>query len=482
MINSFYKQDRKWALERANCLPAFARSLFFSRWQRLHSDDSAKRRSANLFLLRASKKAESIAKSIGFFESGERVNLVADKLRSNIRAAIAAKKSAIAVDCLEFDLSSQSAVMRAVDSISLCRKVEKQQKRNNEHFARVSNLVNAKSGLYLSNHAFDCYIAQQKKTEEMLKKAVLICDDEKISLLDVFNSSVSNPKIRRVEMMKRINAMQEIATREHKKAVFLTLTCPSEYHASLKVGGINTAFDESLTVRDSQRWLCKKWQKIRAKLHRDKMMYYGLRVAEPHHDGTAHWHMLVFVDAVNRDSLVSVFERYMFEHCNNAAQKAAAFKCVDIDESRGNAAAYIAKYVSKNITGNDAAVDMSQDNALRVRAWASLWGIRQFQFFGLDKRVGVGVWRECRRIANAYNDDFLQSAGLSSICVAAANNDYVEFVDAALSFDVVKTLCVERVNRFGEVIKAKIGLSFMSDCVVDVVTKIKNYRLCFNFA
>ncbi|RZF94471.1 replication endonuclease [Pseudoalteromonas sp. CO302Y] len=85
------------------------------------------------------------------------------------------------------------------------------------------------------------------------------------------------------------------------------------------------------------------------------------------------------------------------------------FDAVKLDKSKGSAASYIAKYISKNIDGYmlgehvDADTGENlQEQANPVLAWASTWNIRQFQFQGSPS---VTVYRELRRMRTALDDD-----------------------------------------------------------------------------
>ncbi|MBL1887440.1 replication endonuclease, partial [Klebsiella pneumoniae] len=108
------------------------------------------------------------------------------------------------------------------------------------------------------------------------------------------DGSVANPAIRRCELMTRIRGFENICNELGYVGEFYTLTAPSKYHATTKAGYRNSKWNGA-SPSDTQSYLTGLWARIRAKLHREEIRIFGIRVAEPHHDGTPHWHMLMFM-------------------------------------------------------------------------------------------------------------------------------------------------------------------------------------------
>lgn len=208
---------------------------------------------------------------------------------------------------------------------------------------------------------------------------------------------------RKNELMTRIRGMEEHGRKREHVCSFVTVTCPSRMHAMRKRDGGGTEANPKYdgTAPDAaQKYLTACWARVRAQWARDGVRVYGLRVAEPHHDGTPHWHLVLF-HARNVDIRPALVEQFCKDSPDEIKRnQAARVKVIKINPKRGSAAGYVMKYVAKNLGGidgdySDEAEVPSVEAWQRVEAWASTWRIRQFQQIGGHF---VSVWRELRRV------------------------------------------------------------------------------------
>lgn len=196
-------------------------------------------------------------------------------------------------------------------------------------------------------------------------------------------------------------------------------------HARLsRDGSANPTYDGT-TPDDAQHSLTTQWARTSSALHRRGLRPYGFRVVEPQHDGTPHWHLLLFMPAAEVETTTAILHRYaLAEDPDEPGAALHRFKVVRIDPSKGSAAGYVAKYVAKNIDGfgldsNEWGLP-ANETAERVDAWASTWRIRQFQQIG---GPAVTIWREARRLTTK------DLPGLLARAVAAADTaDWQTFV------------------------------------------------------
>ena len=368
---------------------------------------------------------------------------------------------------------TQGIIGRLSDAEFWKRKLTRRQDRLQEAHAIKSGAVRRGRGygLYVSDTLFHTVQARIKSSIRALSALEAVNEDtgETISMLDVLKTSVANPEIRRVELMVRMRGFENAANAAGHVGMFYTMTCPSKYHrytaARDDAGNVTGLTDNpkwnGATPREAQTYLNSVWQRIRAKFKRDGLTAYGFRVAEPHHDACPHWHMLLFVAPAQRNAVTAIIQHYaLLEDGDESGAATYRFKAVVIDASKGSATGYIAKYVSKNINGYAVDEDFESgtdatDSAQRVRAWASLWGIRQFQQIG---GAPVGVWRELRRLDTA-------PAGLLEEARQAADSadwcKYLELQGGVLALrkdQPLRIYTVERINEeTGEIISNQYG-------------------------
>ena len=367
---------------------------------------------------------------------------------------------------------------------------------NVEDARRISGQVGYGDNSYASGFAVKWLEQREREALAWMKKGFLHNDvtGGVLSVYDAYQSSVANPVNRRNELMARVKAMCEIKAAEGKEPLWVTMTAPSRFHAYTGVNTFKTVTDangnvtkvrklvtkenkhyDGSTVRASHAWLCDRWNLIRTSWdsqnkktellnicdglgegddgYRELIDCCGLRVVEPHKDGTAHWHMLLFVDPADIEFVSQKFELYAYCGEKRYLTGNKDHKASDRTELRSKAArharlkidrlsnalgvvAYIAKYISKNIDGialTESQIEKSElkaakggdnsvthNNVSRVRAWASAHRVRQFQFFG---DINISVWRALRKL-NAGN------------YLGTEAHDYLRFTGTPDYFDV----------------------------------------------
>ncbi|EBX8090267.1 TPA_asm: replication endonuclease [Salmonella enterica subsp. enterica serovar Decatur] len=280
-----------------------------------------------------------------------------------------------------------------------------------EEQLRAVCLVNKKASPYVSYEAVIHKREQRRKSLEFFRSHELVnAEGDTLDMEEVVNASSSNPAHRRNEMMACVKGLELIAEMRGECAVFYTITCPSRFHATLNNGRPNPKWT-SATVRQSSDYLVNMFAAFRKAMHKAGLRWYGVRVAEPHHDGTVHWHLLCFMRKKDRKSITALLRKFAIREDREelGTNTGPRFKSELINPRKGTPTSYIAKYISKNIDGRGLAQEISKetgrslrDNAENVNAWASLHRVQQFRFFGIPGRQ---AYRELRLLAGQAKRD-----------------------------------------------------------------------------
>ena len=395
--------------------------------------------------------SESTLRLVGFGPSGSAWRTSAPAIQpSRIAAALDAFAARHQARPVAKRISLHGRIARMLDASWWRRHLRRQLLRTADDDAHARGDVRRARQVYLSEPAYARMIERAHQNAAKIAGLEVACDDESIPLADVVAGSVTNPRIRRAEMMMRCAGFEKMAEFLGHEAIFLTLTCPSRFHRFTGSGKPNPAWSGA-TPNDGQRYLTALWARVRAALKRRAIHYYGFRVAEPHHDGCPHWHMLLFVDPAQRGWFsASEFVAGKARHgaglvgligaatlADTPGERGAVdhrFTAELIDPSKGTATGYIAKYISKNLDGlteqgESVGLDFAsgtdtRDGARRVRAWASLRGLRQFQQLG---GPSVTVWRELRRLRDAGPIDTEQLELFEKSRAAADRGDWMAY-------------------------------------------------------
>jgi len=338
--------------------------------------------------------------------------------------------------------------------------------------------VNRDASPYASKQAIREVRSRRLSNLDYLKSRDLenVETGERISLIDKVMASISNPEIRRMELMSTIAGTEKYAAANGDVGMFLTITTPSKFHPTRMVGKgdnkrvqRNHAWDkEAYTPKDAQRYLCGIWSKMRTAFKDSGLSVYGMRVVEPHHDATPHWHMMLFTKPAMRKSVIDIMRKYaMKEDGDERGAAKNRFDCKHLN--RGGAAGYIAKYIAKNIDGyalegerDHETGELLTDSAAAVTAWAATWRIPQFHPIGLPT---MGSYRECRRIRSISLTETFDEE-VEAVRAAADAGDFMAYMTAQGGANVPRddqTVRVARrvaneLNAYDEEVKKVVGI------------------------
>jgi len=303
------------------------------------------------------------------------------------------------------------------------------------HFGRVAEDALRSAGMVrsgLTPYISKFSLRRRKQQKYLFLRAVesttLVSDNgDEIGLSDAIGSSIANPKNRRTELMVRIKGLEQLSKHRSDVAVFYTLTAPSAFHAQREKGGQNPRHGGQ-SAKDAMQWLTRQWARARTALHRKQILIYGFRVTEPHHDGTPHFHLLLFMPREHSETVLSTLRHYWLQEFGE--EPGANLRRVvakEIDCNKGSAIGYVAKYIAKNIDAvgveDDHEVQLpATETAELVDAWAATNGLRQFQQIGGPP---ITIWRELRRLRQS-----IPHRSIEVVRAAANASDYAAFVNA----------------------------------------------------
>lgn len=267
-----------------------------------------------------------------------------------------------------------------------------------EEQLRAVMLVHKHASPYISSEALIQQREQWRRSAEFIRAHDLVNDAGFVmNMEDVVNASASNPHLRYIEMMTTCKGLENLAEMRGDKAMFYTITCPSKYHATLKSGKRNPKWSTK-TVKESSDYLVNLFAGIRKKLSRLGLRWYGVRIAEPHHDGTVHWHLMCIMQKQDRAAITQVMRDFAIREDRQELGRdiKPRFDVKPVLKSKGTITSYLTKYLGKNVRGSNLRGKLDKatgkpivsketgqplgEDTERAVAWASLHGVQQSVF------------------------------------------------------------------------------------------------------
>ncbi|EPN4987712.1 replication endonuclease [Vibrio alginolyticus] len=252
---------------------------------------------------------------------------------------------------------------------------------------------------------------QNKYNRDLLSKKAIIVKGKAISLLSFADMSRKKAS----ELFAKVKGLEAIAEEQSFGWAFLTMTAPAHLHAN-PVSKEQKHWSRQ-RLKAAHEFLTNRWSALGKKLANDNVpmksgAIFGVRVVEPHKDGTPHWHMVIFynksLESYLFDNESGVFQRF-FQHAAPALKVVIGKACGEGREDVASASSYAFKYILKSLAVDFLNTDfqISDENlnvtaiesaVNRLEAWKAAVNVRAYQMFGVSSNAGA--WNAARKVAS----------------------------------------------------------------------------------
>ena len=357
------------------------------------------------------------------------------------------------------------------------RRIRREIRGKQEQLARLLGLVGHGRCKYVSGHTLEQYKQQLKVQEEWLAShcvAAEITDPsgmQRTVSIPLDKIAAAAPGRRYAEIKARAAGIAEIADRHGMQPAMVTVTMAGYHHA------VSEEWDRSTTA-ELLDWQKEQWSRLRARAAKAGIKLIGAWAAEPHKDGTPHWHHVVWTD--DPDAVRALFEEYYLEADRPDEPGARRRRVVWEAAKCGNGGAinyllkYALKYVAKGDSGTAQAMrekNMAdyERNADAVRAWRSTHRKRALGWYACNiEQARISTYRELRRV----KDPAKAQAAHRPHAVASQRGDWSAFCDAHAAHPVRLDYRTDT-NTYGEPTKKISGVRSVGGAGVTATRHIR---------
>ncbi|MCR9072667.1 MAG: replication endonuclease [Alphaproteobacteria bacterium] len=252
---------------------------------------------------------------------------------------------------------------------------------------------------YVSEYTLTAWRLRQARQSAWLNDQVIDFDGTTVSLLDIRNNALN---ARQARLYAQVKGMESVAERLGYTAFFGTITLPGEYHPfSSHHGRANQRWRREFGPAAQHLAIQGLWKNARARIwkHDQLTNAFGIRVVEPHQDGTPHLHFILWLPSETGGRSTKEVLAEILEDLAPAPQSELAIIEKNTHEitmrdgrrmKASSPASYVMKYLLKSVGTSYEAPDVETDedhligeNNERFRAWANARQVRSFSFIGV---------------------------------------------------------------------------------------------------